>query len=110
LLGLRDVRNGSKADLTAPKYDFRYSPENGHRLPERPRPLSAKGRHWRRDMRASKPGQFKPSAPIRSEAKTTDRDDRVTNSTSRFIIFEPLSKFLGWSLDVAAEHRTKNER
>jgi hypothetical protein len=25
-----DIRNGSKADLTDPKFDFRFTPDNGH--------------------------------------------------------------------------------
>src|SRR5467141_2063467 len=33
---------GSKADLTTLKWDFRSSPNSGHRLPNRPRPKSAK--------------------------------------------------------------------
>ena len=34
----------SKADLTAPKSDFRSSPNNGHHASERPLPKSAKKR------------------------------------------------------------------
>ena len=33
---------GSKADLTALKFDFRYTPDSGHRLPARSCPKSAK--------------------------------------------------------------------
>src|ERR1019366_9881052 len=32
---------GSKADLTAPKYDFCFTPVSGHRLPDRPCPKGA---------------------------------------------------------------------
>ena len=39
--GYAHVRNGSKAALTAPKRDFRCSPETGHRPPGRPCPFSA---------------------------------------------------------------------
>jgi hypothetical protein len=36
VLQWNDFRCGSSTDLTALKCDFRYSPEGGHRLPERP--------------------------------------------------------------------------
>jgi len=38
---------GSKADLTTLKWDFRSSPNSGHRLPNRPCPKSANNRHRR---------------------------------------------------------------
>jgi len=40
-----DVRVGSKAVLTAPKSDFRSSPNNGHHASERPLPKGAKRGH-----------------------------------------------------------------
>jgi hypothetical protein len=36
-----DVRSGSKADLTAPKSDFRFTPENGLKSDITPCPKSA---------------------------------------------------------------------
>jgi hypothetical protein len=38
-------RFGSKADLTALKYDFRCAPDSGHCLTERPCPKNANSRH-----------------------------------------------------------------
>jgi hypothetical protein len=42
--GIRE-QPGSKAVLTAPKTDFRYSPNNGHHSSKRPLPKSANRRH-----------------------------------------------------------------
>jgi hypothetical protein len=39
-----EVRSGSKADLTAPKSDFRYTPESGLKTDIAPCPKSANSR------------------------------------------------------------------
>ncbi len=44
-LGAANVAVGSKADLTAPKSDFRFTPENGLKSDIGPCPKSARRRH-----------------------------------------------------------------